>query len=48
VNVRVLKDAAGKVILAYAFADKDTVVITTNQTALKYLLNQILEVRTIQ
>jgi hypothetical protein len=48
VNVRTLKDVSGKTLLAYAFADKDTIVITTNATALKYLLNQILQVRTIQ
>lgn len=48
VNVRSLKDPLGKTILTYAFADKDTIVITTTDTALKYLLNQILQVRTIQ
>lgn len=48
VNVRTLKDPAGKTILTYAFADKDTIVLTTTDTALKYLLNQILQVRTIQ
>lgn len=48
VNVRILKDSSGKILLAYAFADKDTIILTTNTTALKFLLDRILQVRTIQ
>lgn len=48
VDARVLKNNEDKVILVYAFADKDTIVITTNLTSLKYLLERLLTVRTIQ
>ena len=48
IDARVLKNAQGEIILAYAFADKDTIVITTNTNALKYILDRLLTVRTIQ
>lgn len=48
VDVRVLKNTQDKVILAYAFSDKDTIIITTNLTSLKYILERLLTVRTIQ
>ncbi|MEN9621597.1 MAG: hypothetical protein RLZZ67_31 [Candidatus Parcubacteria bacterium] len=48
VDVRVLKNDSGQPILMYAFADKDTIVVTTSQTALKYIIDRLLTVRTIQ
>jgi hypothetical protein len=48
IDVRSLKDASGKIVLAYAFADKDTIVLTTSESGLKYLLDRLLQVRTIQ
>ncbi|MBX4209453.1 hypothetical protein KW799_02075 [Candidatus Parcubacteria bacterium] len=48
IDVRAQKDASGRIILAYAFADKDTIVIATSESALRYLLDRILQVRTIQ
>lgn len=48
IDIRSLKDASGKTILVYAFADNDTIVITTTINSLKYLLDRILQVRTIQ
>ncbi len=48
IDTRVLRNKEGKIILAYAFADTDTVVISTSENGLKYLLGQLLEVRSIQ
>jgi hypothetical protein len=48
IDTRVLKDASGDVILAYAFASNDTIVITTGIDSMKYLLDRLLAVRTIQ
>ncbi len=48
VDTRALKNDAGDPILLYAFADKDTIVIATNTSALKYILDRLLSVRTIQ
>lgn len=48
IDTRVLKNEAGDSILMYAFADKDTIVISTNTSALKYVLEKLLTVRTIQ
>lgn len=48
IDVRLLKNETGEVILAYAFANKDTIVITTDTRALKFILEKILAVRTIQ
>lgn len=48
VDARALKDELGQTILIYAFADKDTVVITTSISGLKHLLETLLSVRTIQ
>ncbi|HEU5114416.1 MAG TPA: hypothetical protein VFT82_01465, partial [Candidatus Paceibacterota bacterium] len=42
IDVRTLKDANGNIVLAYAFADKDTIVITTDEGGLKYLLDRLL------
>ncbi|MFA6158663.1 MAG: hypothetical protein WC763_03520 [Candidatus Paceibacterota bacterium] len=48
IDTRVLKNSAGEVILTYAFADKDTIVITTQTGALKALLDKLLAVRVVQ
>jgi len=48
IDVRILRNPAGDIILLYAFADKDTLVITTTQNALKFILDRLLTVRTIQ
>ncbi len=48
IDARVLKNSSGETIFVYAFADKDTIVIATTQNALKYLLDKLLAVRTIQ
>ncbi|MBI5134584.1 MAG: hypothetical protein HZA81_04370 [Candidatus Taylorbacteria bacterium] len=48
VDARALKNKNGEVILVYAFADKDTIALTTSVNSLKYLLDRILAVRTIQ
>ncbi|HVU06514.1 MAG TPA: hypothetical protein VHE10_01865 [Candidatus Paceibacterota bacterium] len=47
-DVRTLKDTTGRLVLAYAFADKDTIIVTTSENGLKFLLDRILQVRTIQ
>jgi len=47
-DVRELDDASGVPIILYAFADKDTIVITTNEKSLKELLDKLLAVRVIQ
>lgn len=48
IDARVLRDDQGKTILIYAFADKDTIIITTSEATLKYILDRLLTVRTIQ
>jgi hypothetical protein len=48
VDVRVMRNASSTVILAYAFPNKDTVVITTSEDSLRYILGELLKVRTIQ
>ncbi len=48
IDARTLKDASGKTVLIYAFADKNTIVVTTGESALKYILERLLTVRTIQ
>lgn len=48
IDVRALRDASGDVVLAYAFPDKDTIVIATSENTLKYVLDRLLQVRTIQ
>ncbi len=48
IDARVLKNDAGTVILTYAFADKDTIIITTDTDALKYILDRLLAVRVVQ
>lgn len=48
VDARALKNGAGDTILAYAFADKDTIVIAADIDTLKYVLEQLLTVRVVQ
>jgi len=48
IDVRALRNGSGDTLLAYAFADKDTIVIAATENSLKYLLDRILQVRTIQ
>jgi len=48
IDARALRNAEGKIILTYAFADKDTIVITTGAEALKALLDKLLAVRIVQ
>jgi hypothetical protein len=48
IDARVLKDQGENIILAYAFPDKDTFVITTGTSSLRYILDKLLAVRTIQ
>jgi hypothetical protein len=48
IDTRVLRNKSGKIILAYAFADTNTVIISTTEYGLSYLLGQLLEVRSIQ
>jgi hypothetical protein len=48
IDTRVLKNAEGTIILAYAFSDKDTIVVTTSTDALKALLDKLLAVRVVQ
>lgn len=48
VDTRVLKNKTGEPLLLYAFPDKDTIVITVHATTLKYVLDKLLVVRTIQ
>jgi hypothetical protein len=48
IDTRILKNAEGKTILAYAFADTGTIVIATNETTLKYVLDRLLTVRSVQ
>ncbi|MEK7607772.1 MAG: hypothetical protein AAB484_02535 [Patescibacteria group bacterium] len=48
IDTRVLKNSEGMVILAYAFADTETLVITTSENSLKYVLDRLLTVRSVQ
>jgi hypothetical protein len=48
IDARVLKNSEGQVMLAYAFSDKDTIVITTRTEALKAILDKLLAVRVVQ
>lgn len=48
VDARAVRAANGDVLLAYAFADNEHVVIATSDNALKHVLDRILTVRTIQ
>ena len=48
IDVRVLYNDAGETILMYAFADKDTIIITTDKNTLNFILDRLLTVRTIQ
>lgn len=40
-DVRLIKDEAGETILLYAIIDKETIVITKNETAFKEILNRL-------
>ncbi len=48
IDARVLRNADGEAVLSYAFADKDTIVITTKTETLKTLLDKLLAVRIVQ
>ncbi len=48
VDIRVSRNQAGEIILAYAFPSKDTVVVTTGENSLRHILSELLKVRTIQ
>ncbi|MDO8579731.1 MAG: hypothetical protein Q7R72_02555 [bacterium] len=48
IDARALRGNDGRIILAYIFADPETIVITTNENTLKYVLDRLLTVRTIQ
>lgn len=48
VDARVLRGAAGQPILAYAFADQNTIVIATDIETLRFLLDRLLAVRVVQ
>jgi hypothetical protein len=48
IDVRAIKNSTGKVILAYAFADTNTIIIATSTDTLKYLLDKLLVVKTVQ
>jgi hypothetical protein len=48
VDARVLRNGAGEVILAYAFSDKNTLVIATRADSLKFILDKLLAVRVVQ
>jgi hypothetical protein len=48
IDARILRGAAGQPILAYAFADQNTIVIATDVETLKFLLDRLLAVRVVQ
>ncbi len=48
IDVRSLKKADGTEVLLYAFADQKTLIITTGREPLRYILDKLLTVRTIQ
>jgi hypothetical protein len=48
IDVRVARNSAGNIILAYAFPNKETVAIATGEDSLRHILNELLRVRTIQ
>ena len=48
IDTRSVRDDKGNVVLTYAFANNDTMVIATTQNTLKYILDRLLQVRTIQ
>ncbi len=48
IDTRILKNSEGKIILAYAFTDTETLVIATSESALKYVLDRLLTVRSVQ
>lgn len=48
IDTRVIKNSLGETVLTYAFADKDTIVITTDNRTLKMILDKLLSVRTVQ
>lgn len=48
IDARVLRNAAGQTVLAYAFADRDTAVIAMDEETLAYVLDKLLAVRIVQ
>jgi hypothetical protein len=48
IDSRVLKNSKGDVVLAYAFSDQSTVIVTTSVDSLKKLLDKLLAVRVVQ
>ena len=48
VDARVLKDGSGKTVLVYGFPNSETIVIATDQDTLKYVLEELLTVKTVQ
>ncbi len=48
IDARVLRNEEGGILVAYAFADKDTIVIATTVETLKTVLDKLLAVRIVQ
>jgi len=48
VDTRILRNKSGEIILTYAFADQETIVITTTLDSLKFILEKLLAVKVIQ
>ncbi|MDP1625388.1 MAG: hypothetical protein Q8L64_06550 [bacterium] len=48
IDARILRGSNGQPILAYAFADQNTIVIATDVETLKYLIDRLLAVRIVQ
>lgn len=48
IDTRLLKNQNGEIVLVYAFVDPSTIVIATTQNSLKYVLDKILAVQSVQ
>ena len=48
IDARALRGNDDRIILAYIFADPETIVIATSENTLKYVLDRLLTVRTVQ
>ena len=48
IDARALRGGNGRIILAYIFADPETMVVATNENTLKYVLDRLLTVKTVQ
>lgn len=48
IDARALRGGNGWIILAYIFADPETMVVATNENTLKYVLDRLLTVKTVQ